>query len=120
MEAKKKYKWHKIADEENELEFGSNNLSEVNVAGKNICIAKTKDNSLYACTNKCPHASGIIANGFIDAFDNVVCPLHRYRYNLQNGRNVNGEGYYLRTYPVSIREDGIYVGIEEKTFLDWL
>ena len=115
----KKYKWHKIAKEESELRFESNNLLQIIVAGKTICIAKTNDNSLYACANKCPHASGIIADGFIDALNNVVCPVHRYKYNLQNGRNVSGEGYFLKTYPLSQREDGIYIGLEEKSFLNW-
>jgi 3-phenylpropionate/trans-cinnamate dioxygenase ferredoxin subunit len=119
MELKKNYKWHKIADEETSLQFGSNNLMQVNIAGKSICIAKTKGDSLYACANKCPHAGGIISDGFIDALNNVVCPIHRYKFNLKNGRDVSGEGYYLRTYPVLLRDDGIYVGIEEKTFLNW-
>jgi nitrite reductase/ring-hydroxylating ferredoxin subunit len=119
MENKKKYKWHKIAADEGELDFGSNNLLQMSVAGKTICIAKGKDNFLYACANKCPHAGGIIADGFIDVFNNVVCPLHRYKYNLQNGRNVSGEGYYLKTYPMQQMENGIYVGIEEKGIFSW-
>ena len=119
MDDKKKYQWHKIAHDKSELNFGGNNLTQVNVAGKIICIAKTKDDQLYACANKCPHAGGIISNGFIDVLGNVVCPLHRYKYSLQNGRNVSGEGYYLKTYPVAQRDDGIYVGIEEKAFLNW-
>ena len=119
MDNKKKYKWHKIASEESELNFGSNNLLHINVAGRTICIAKGNDNFLYACVNKCPHAGGIISGGFIDVLNNIVCPLHRYKYNLQNGRNVSGEGYYLKTYPLTLLDDGIYVGIEEKTFLSW-
>jgi len=119
MEKERKYKWHKIAGEESELDFGSNNLLQINVAGKIICIAKGKDDFLYACANKCPHAGGTIADGFIDVLNNVVCPLHRYKYNLQNGRNVSGEGYYLKTYPIQQMENGIYVGIEEKGIFSW-
>jgi 3-phenylpropionate/trans-cinnamate dioxygenase ferredoxin subunit len=26
---------------------------------------------------------------------------------------VSGEGYYLKTYPVEEREDGVFVGFEE-------
>ncbi len=112
MQSKKKYKWHKIADDENELHFGLNNLLQLDVAGKTVCIAKGKDN-LYACANKCPHAGGIIADGFIDVLNNVVCPLHSYKYSLQNGRNVSGEGYYLKTYPIQQTDKGIFIGIEE-------
>ncbi len=33
---------------------------------------------------------------------------------MQNGRNVSGEGYYLKHWPVEAREDGIYVGMESE------
>ncbi len=113
MENNKKYKWHKIADKENELNFGPNGLLQRDIAGRTVCIAKVR-NTLYACAHKCPHAGGIIAEGFIDVLNNVVCPLHRYRYSLQNGRNVSGEGYYLKTYPIQHTEKGIFIGIEER------
>ena len=114
----KKYKWHKIADLESELKFAPNNLLQIEVAGKKICIAK--GNNLYACTAKCPHAGGIIADGFIDNTDVVTCPLHRYKFSLQNGRNVSGEGYYLKTYPVKTTQHGVFIGIEESGLLSWL
>ena len=118
MNRDKKYKWHKIANTESELNFAPNNLLELDVAGKKICVAKGKE--LYACTAKCPHAGGIIADGFIDDLNIITCPLHRYKFSLLNGRNVSGEGYFLKTYPVQIRANGIFIGLEEKGFLDWL
>jgi 3-phenylpropionate/trans-cinnamate dioxygenase ferredoxin subunit len=114
----KKYKWHKIAGSESELNFPSNNLLQVEVAGKKICIAKGE--KLYACTAKCPHAGGTIADGFVDDMDIVTCPLHRYKFSLQNGRNVSGEGYYLKTYPIEQTDGGIFVGIEETGIMSWL
>ncbi len=114
----KKYKWHKIADSESELNFKPNNLLQVEIAGKNICIARGKE--LYACTAKCPHAGGIIADGFVDSLGIVTCPLHRYKFSLQNGRNISGEGYYLKTYPIQSTDKGVFVGIEETGLLSWL
>lgn len=113
----KKLKWYKIANSEDELQFAPNNLLEIEVAGKKICLAK--GSSLYACTAKCPHAGGIISEGFFNS-DIVTCPLHRYKFSLQNGRNISGEGYYLKTYPVKSTGDGIFIGIEEGGFLSWL
>lgn len=117
MQNEKKYKWHKIADSENELNFAPNNLLQVEVSGKKICVAKGKE--LYACAAKCPHAGGLIAEGFLN--DTIVtCPLHRYKFSLQNGRNISGEGYYLKTYPVQINPNGVFIGIEETGLLSWL
>ena len=92
----------------------------VEVNGKKICIAKFND-EVFAFAYKCPHAGGILADGYIDIGGNVVCPLHRYKYDMKNGRNVSGEGYYLKHWPVELREDGVYVGMEDDSGLfGWL
>jgi 3-phenylpropionate/trans-cinnamate dioxygenase ferredoxin subunit len=118
MPSHKKFKWHKIADGEYDIPFGSNNMAQVSAGNKSICISKTVD-GLKACAATCPHAGGILSEGFIDNSGNIVCPLHRYKFNLINGRNTSGEGYYLKVYPLEIRENGIFVGIEEKSIFRW-
>ena len=110
--ADKKYTWHKIANHINELDFASNSIALAQLKEKKICIAKFNE-QVFAIAYKCPHAGGIMADGYIDALGNVVCPLHRYKYSLQNGRNVSGEGYYLKHWAVELREDGVYVRMEE-------
>ena len=118
--AEKNYTWHKIADRINELEFADNNIAVAELNGKKICIGKYNE-LFFAFAFKCPHAGGILADGYIDALGNVVCPLHRYKYSLQNGRNVSGEGYYLKHWPVELRENGVFVGMEESSGLfGWL
>jgi 3-phenylpropionate/trans-cinnamate dioxygenase ferredoxin subunit len=52
-----------------------------------------------------------MADGYIDALGNIVCPVHRYKFNLQNGRNTSGEGYYLKRWAAEEREDGVYVNL---------
>jgi 3-phenylpropionate/trans-cinnamate dioxygenase ferredoxin subunit len=115
----KKINWHKLADTIAAIGWQSNHMQIVEVAGKKITVA-LHDNKLFAFAHKCPHASGILADGFMDAMGNVVCPLHRYKFNIQNGRNVTGEGYYLKTYAIEQREEGVFVGIEESGLFGWL
>lgn len=115
----KKIKWHKFADALSEIPWQDNKMAIVEVGGKKITIALFNE-GLYAFAHKCPHASGIMADGFIDAMGNAVCPLHRYKFSLTNGRNVSGEGYYLKTYATEIREDGVYIGFEESGLFSWL
>lgn len=102
--------WYKIAESREEIEFSPNGMAELEVSGKKICLGLHRD-TLFACTQKCPHAGGILADGYLDASGNLVCPLHRYRFDPRNGRNVSGEGYFLKTFPVESREDGIFIGI---------
>lgn len=116
----KKYTWHKIADHINELDFADNNIAVIELKGKKICIGKYNETA-FGFAYKCPHAGSILADGYIDALGNIVCPLHRYKYSMENGRNTSGEGYYLKHWPVEQREDGVFVGLEESSGLfGWL
>ena len=110
--ADRKYTWHKVADHINEIDFSENNIAVVEVDGRKMCIGKFKD-AVFAFAYKCPHAGGFLADGYIDALGNIVCPQHRYKYNLKDGFNVSGEGYYLKNWPVEIRDNGVYIGFEE-------
>jgi nitrite reductase/ring-hydroxylating ferredoxin subunit len=115
MDNQKEYKWYKLAESFEELQIEDTALLEIEVNGKNICLGQFKD-QLYACTAKCPHAGGNMAEGYIDALGNIVCPVHRYKYSLENGRNTSGEGYYLKRYPVEIRPDGVFIGFTTNIF----
>src|SRR6201991_1968735 len=112
----KKYNWYKIADSISELQFSENNIAVSEANGKKICIGRFND-QVFAFAYKCPHAGGIMADGHIDALGNVVCPLHRYKYDMKNGRNVTGEGYHLKNWPLQIKEDGVYVEMEKSGWL---
>lgn len=108
----KKIKWIKVSDSLQAIPWQENNLALAEVGGKTVTLIK-RGTAIAACAYKCPHAGGIMANGFIDALDNIVCPLHRYKFNLKNGRNTSGEGYYLKVYTVEQRDSGIFIGFEE-------
>jgi nitrite reductase/ring-hydroxylating ferredoxin subunit len=113
-----KINWHRIAPDVQSLQFPDNNMIITDCGGKNITLGR-HNGKIFAFAYKCPHASGILANGAIDPLGNVICPLHRYKFNITNGRNTSGEGYYLKTYPVEVREDGVFAGIEEAGFSLW-
>ena len=102
--------FYKIAESIQELFPSPEGLAEVEVNGKLICIA-VKNDTVRACAAKCPHAGAPMAGGYLDAMGNIVCPLHRYKFSLQNGRNISGEGYFLKTYPIEMRPDGIFVAL---------
>lgn len=94
---------------EAEIEWQENNMCVVTANGKKITLGKLKD-KLIAFAYKCPHAGGIMADGFFDAMGNVVCPLHRYRFSTKTGRNSTGEEY-LKIYKIDMNEDGVFVEI---------
>lgn len=108
----KNYTWHKLAESREALQLSAAGLAEVEIAGKKICIALHQE-TLSGCAAKCPHAGASLSEGYIDALGNIVCPLHRYKFSLKQGRNTSGEGYFLKVYPVQQRPNGLFVGIED-------
>ena len=115
----KKIRWYKIADAKTAIKWQSNNMTVAEVAGKKITLISL-EKGISACAYKCPHAGGIMADGFVDSLDNIVCPLHRYKFNLVNGRNLSGEGYHLKTFAVEERVDGVFIGLEEESIFNLL
>lgn len=102
-----------------EIHFPQSGLLEIEVADKKVCLTLHKE-QLYACAAKCPHAGGTMAAGYIDALSNIICPLHRYKFSLHSGRNTSGEGFFLKTYPIEMRPEGIFIGLEENNGWAWL
>ena len=56
-------------------------------------------NQLYALQNRCPHAGGSLADGTVEG-DEVICPLHGYRFNIRTGACVTDPA--LRAKPVAL------------------
>ena len=112
----KQYNWYRLTDADDPV-VAEQAIAVYEVHGKKICFSRF-GGQLYAFAYKCPHAGWLLAEGFIDGQGNVVCPLHLYRFSLRNGYNSSGEGFYLKTYPIEMREDGIFVGME-KSWLSW-
>ena len=111
---KKKTKWLKlfesIQDANAQVALGKVNTLVIN--NKKICVAHTTE-GFFAMQDKCPHNGASLGTGFCTEEGSVVCPVHRYSFNLKTGRATSGGGDAARTYPMKTREDGIYIGFEE-------
>ena len=87
-------------------------VTTVLVNNKKICVAHTKE-GYFAMQDKCPHNGASLGNGFCTAQGSIVCPVHRYSFDLKTGRATSGGGEAARTYPLEIRNDGVYIGFEK-------
>jgi 3-phenylpropionate/trans-cinnamate dioxygenase ferredoxin subunit len=107
--------WVLVTDAPLSLDWPDNQLLDLELDGKKITLAKFKE-GYFAFAQKCPHASGRMAQGYINPLGQVVCPLHRYAFDMKNGRNTTGEGYFLKTYPVELRPNGLFIGFKPNSF----
>jgi nitrite reductase/ring-hydroxylating ferredoxin subunit len=79
---------------------------------KKICIIKA-GGKFYATQSICPHAGADLSNGWCKD-GKLICPYHRYSYDLETGRGCAGQGDYINTYLIELRADGLYVAIPER------
>jgi 3-phenylpropionate/trans-cinnamate dioxygenase ferredoxin subunit len=84
----------------------------ITIEGKKICLVKY-NNKYFATTSKCPHAGADISQGWCEN-GYLVCPFHRYKYNLETGRGITGQGDYIEKYPVKVNANQLFIGVKQK------
>lgn len=113
---KKKTTWYKIFDaeflKENELELKV--PIAVMAGNKSICLVRLPE-GYFAVSDICPHQGASLSEGYCTS-ESIVCPWHHYAFNLKSGRQTAGGGDYVMNYPVELRKDGLYIGIEKTVF----
>jgi 3-phenylpropionate/trans-cinnamate dioxygenase ferredoxin subunit len=104
---------YKIADSKVDFlkKFGSEGQYVEKFLFDEVIFIK-EDNDIYAFKNKCPH-QGAKLNGCWIKEEKVICPLHQYKFDVENGR---GHGLYLETYPLEQNEDGLFL---LRTYFSW-
>ncbi len=87
-------------------------IQKLKAGNRAICLVGF-EGKYYAVSAKCPHAGGELAGGWCKN-GNIICPLHRYEYDLKTGSGTKGQGDYVDTFPVEVRADGIYVQVKKR------
>ncbi len=85
-------------------------IKRVKAGGKTICLVGY-ENEIFALSAKCPHAGGDLTQGWCKE-GKLICPLHRYSFDLRTGKGSEGQNDYIDSYLVEIKDDSIYIGIE--------
>lgn len=93
-----------------------NTTRTIVIDNKRICMARNA-NGYYAVDDVCPHAGAKLGNGGWCEDDLVVCPVHKYKYNLKTGQGIHGD--FIKPYQVQTRPDGVYIGLEKKWWKFW-
>lgn len=98
--------WCRVADAD-ALTDGA--VKKVAAGDKTIALTRV-DGKYGALDNACPHMGGPLGEGTIE-YGVLVCPWHGREYNPLTGECAS-HAEHVATFPVEVREDGIYVGIE--------
>jgi len=106
-------KWYKLPGIQN---TDKSFISKIKVGGKSICLVGFEGH-IYALSSVCPHAGADLSEGLC-VKGKIVCPYHRYTYNLETGKGGEGQNDFVETYAVNIKDNDIYIGV--KSFWDKL
>ncbi|MBS7563343.1 Rieske (2Fe-2S) protein [Mucilaginibacter sp. Bleaf8] len=98
--------WYKVASP---LQNDESFIKKVKAGSQTVCLINN-EGALHAVSAKCPHAGADLSAGWCEQ-GKLVCPYHRYSYDLLTGRGSPGQNDYVSVYPVDSRDDGIYVEI---------
>ncbi len=109
------YHWIKIY--ENEVEMKNNllpgRLLLLELRGNKICLVRNKT-GIFAVQDGCPHNGASLSRGYCSDKNEIICPLHRYSFDLNSGKATSGGAFALKSYPVEIKNDGVWLGIKAK------
>lgn len=85
---------------------------KIRVNGKSIALFKHKNN-IYAIRNSCPHQGADLADGHISE-SKVVCPLHRWKFNFEDGAFTGNENIRIPTYQTKVKNNDVYILWDEE------
>ncbi|MEP1096761.1 MAG: Rieske 2Fe-2S domain-containing protein [Cyclobacteriaceae bacterium] len=88
-----------------------NNEPRLVIAGnRNICVVRQKDR-LVAFENECPHMKEGLSGGAVNYLNEIVCPLHTYKFNLETGMEERQRCSELRFIKVDMTEEGVFLNL---------
>ena len=80
----------------------------ITIGEKKLCGVRS-DDSIYVVDDSCPHSGALLHNGSVNHLNEIICPLHNYRYNIKDGRECNNRTIDLETYPINITDKGVFL-----------
>ena len=100
-------KWIKVTQTENIPIMGSRVVKYGEIE---IAIFKTRDGSVFAINNECPHKQGKLSEGLVH--DHVVtCPMHNWDIDLKSGKALGNDSGCTNVYESKIEDDIFYISL---------
>lgn len=80
----------------------------IRAGDKEICIVRSHE-SLFAFQNECSHMGENLHHGKVNYLNEIVCPLHTYRFKISTGEETQQRCTALKTYAIIDLPEGIFI-----------
>jgi toluene monooxygenase system ferredoxin subunit len=101
--------WHRAIPAD---DLWEGDIAEVDVQGRPLMLVRLLGGEVRAYQGRCPHQGVALATGEFDG-RYLRCSAHAWRFDLATGRGVNPASCVLAGFPVAIRDQQIFVHLEE-------
>jgi nitrite reductase/ring-hydroxylating ferredoxin subunit len=81
----------------------------LDAAGVRLALFRS-NGGVVALWGRCPHSGGSLGHGWLEA-DEVICPLHHWRFKLADGRCSTTPGEGVHRFRCEVRGDDVWVEI---------
>ncbi|MFC2188580.1 Rieske (2Fe-2S) protein [Peijinzhouia sedimentorum] len=107
-------KWYKVfrSKEEAVQAIPENSKRVIRLGDLKICMVNKRE-VFYAIENDCPHLGDSLSKGTLNAENEVICPWHTYRFNLETGKEAMNRCRDAKIFQVKQEQEGIFVGVPE-------
>lgn len=90
-----------------------NSLKKVRTKSFTLCLAHTPA-GFFATDDGCPHLHAPLSEGRLNNYNELICPLHGYRFSLKTGQDCQNRTRNVNIYKVELHKDGLYILLPEK------
>lgn len=87
-------------------------IKKVLLGEKVVAILRLKE-KIYAFEPFCPHRGASLLTAFTNAQEEIICPLHQYRFDLKTGQVRSGYCRDMEVYPCTLNEEGLTIQMPE-------
>ena len=102
--------WHKVLD--NPAALAEGRVQTVTAGHQSFCLTHYRG-KISCLDNKCPHQGGPLGEGSIEN-GLLRCPWHGWDFDPVTGKPPGGYDDGVDTFPVEIRDDGVYIGLPQE------
>ncbi|MEO3886678.1 Rieske 2Fe-2S domain-containing protein [Nonomuraea sp. B5E05] len=82
------------------------------IDGERVAVFHT-EHGYRALAQSCPHMGGPLSEGEVTG-GAVICPLHRWRYDLSTGTRLDRPGQPVETYCIEVRHGWLYLALSDE------
>jgi toluene monooxygenase system ferredoxin subunit len=85
-------------------------MAVFDAGGREVLVVHAEGGTVVAFEPECPHQNFPLVDGSLEG-RTLTCAAHLWQFDASTGAGINPGGCMLKTYPVKIEDDGVFVAI---------